>query len=91
MALKLRQTHGNIYLHVQMFAGLMYVAASICMWILRAWKIGQIEQIAAEQGKAPEEVAVVPIEPLTAALSATSRSKLAEVSVIRRLYQWKKV
>lgn len=91
MALKLRQDHGNIYLHAQVFVGLMYVSASICMWALRAWKIGQMEQIAAEQGKAVEEVDVVSIEPSTAALSAASRSKLAEVSVIRRLFQWKRV
>lgn len=50
-----------------------------------------MEQIAAEQGKAVEEVDVVSIEPSTAAVSAASRSKLAEVSVIRRLFQWKRV
>lgn len=91
MALKLRQNHGNIYLHAQIFAGSMYVAASICMWVLRAWKIVEIEQIAAEQGKVPEEVDVVSVEPATAALSASSRSKLVEVSVVRRLFQWKRV
>lgn len=91
MALKLRQHYGKIYLHAQVFAGFMYVAASLCMLALRAWKIGQLEQIAAEQGKALEEVPVVSIEPSTAALSASSRSKLVEVSVIRRLFQRKRI
>ena len=26
------------------------------MWFLRSWKIGQIQQIAAEQGKRPEDI-----------------------------------
>ena len=56
VALELRQANGNIYLHAQIFTGFMYVAAGLCMWFLRGWKIQQIKQITAEKGKRPNEM-----------------------------------
>ena len=53
VALELRQANGNTYLHAQIFTGFMYVAAGLCMWFLRGWKIHQIEQITTEEGKRP--------------------------------------
>lgn len=43
IALELKRPSGNIYLHAQIFTGFMYIAASICMWFLRAWKIHEVE------------------------------------------------
>ncbi|KAI4127804.1 MAG: hypothetical protein LQ338_003033 [Usnochroma carphineum] len=64
IALELRQRTGNIYLHAQVFAGLMYIiAGGVCMWFLRAWKIGQIESTAAAEGKSPAEVSGMSFEP----------------------------
>jgi MFS family permease len=42
IALELKRTTGNIYLHSQIFTGFMYIAASICLWFLRAWKINEV-------------------------------------------------
>ncbi|KAI6708459.1 hypothetical protein JHW43_009025 [Diplocarpon mali] len=42
IGLKLRRDRGNIYLHAQLFTGLMYLAAALCMWGLRAWKIQEL-------------------------------------------------
>ncbi|KAL8703387.1 MAG: hypothetical protein Q9201_003443 [Fulgogasparrea decipioides] len=61
IALELRQKTGNIYLHAQIFTGFMYIAAAICMWFLRAWKIGQIEIIAIVEGKSPAEVGAMAV------------------------------
>lgn len=77
--------------NAQIFAGLMYLAASACIWTLRVWKIGQIERIAAKQEKALQEVDIVFTDPSTAAFSSSPRSKLGEVSVINRLFQWIRV
>ncbi|KAF8533593.1 hypothetical protein BDD12DRAFT_864511 [Trichophaea hybrida] len=30
----------NEYLYTQIFARIMYIAATACMWLLRAWKVG---------------------------------------------------
>ncbi|KAL8854587.1 MAG: hypothetical protein Q9221_000622 [Calogaya cf. arnoldii] len=88
IALELRQQTGNIYLHAQIFTGLMYIAAAVCMWFLRAWKIGEIEKIAGANGKSPAEVSVVASEPV----EDTSRTiRQPSSSVLMRLFAWKKV
>ncbi|KAL4874336.1 major facilitator superfamily domain-containing protein [Aspergillus karnatakaensis] len=42
IALLLRDEGSNrhVYLHVQIFTGLMYIAAAVCLWLVRAWKVG---------------------------------------------------
>ncbi|KAB2571965.1 MFS transporter [Lasiodiplodia theobromae] len=40
--------HGN-YLGAQIFTGFMYIGAAVFLWLLRAWKIGEMEQLAAEK------------------------------------------
>ena len=52
LGLKLRQMHGDIYLHAQIFTGVMYICAAICLWLLRAWKVGELER--SEQEKKVE-------------------------------------
>ncbi|KAI4263692.1 MAG: hypothetical protein L6R42_001175 [Xanthoria sp. 1 TBL-2021] len=88
IALELRQQRGNIYLHAQIFTGLMYIAAALCMWFLRAWKIGEIERVAAAKWKSPAEVSVVDIEPAVIISQAVGQPSS---SVLRRLFAWKKV
>ncbi|KAI9756249.1 MAG: hypothetical protein M4579_003916 [Chaenotheca gracillima] len=51
IALQLRTTTGDIYLHAQIFTATMYVAAALCAWFLRAWKIGQIQNLQVENEK----------------------------------------
>ncbi|CAG8169723.1 unnamed protein product [Penicillium nalgiovense] len=46
IALQLRSHNaggGTSYLRVQIFTGFMYVGASICLWIVRGWKVGELE------------------------------------------------
>ncbi|KAJ5280977.1 hypothetical protein N7478_006349 [Penicillium angulare] len=62
IALELRRptsSGGTSYLHVQLFTGFMYVAGSICLWIVRGWKIGELQR--AEQ----KQQSAVRREPLT--------------------------
>lgn len=40
IALQLRRPDfENPYLYTQIFSGAMFIAASMCMWLLRAWKL----------------------------------------------------
>jgi MFS family permease len=52
LALRKTQYVNNVektsYLHPQVFAGMMYLAASICMLLLRVWKLGQEDEAAGE-------------------------------------------
>ncbi|KAJ5929429.1 hypothetical protein N7454_006379 [Penicillium verhagenii] len=47
IALELRRSTadgGTSYLHVQIFTGVMYIAASFCLWLVRGWKVGELER-----------------------------------------------
>jgi hypothetical protein len=35
--------HTGQYLGAQLFTGFMYLAAAICVWTLKVWKIGELE------------------------------------------------
>ena len=89
IALQLRQSTGKIYLHAQIFAGLMYVAAALCMWAVRAWKVSQIEQYVIEHEKSVSDKVAVPLE---AAMDVGPRSTVkAKSSIVKRLLAWQRV
>jgi hypothetical protein len=43
IALEIAQNTGK-YIGAQLFTGFMYIAAAICVWLLKAWKIGDNER-----------------------------------------------
>ncbi len=90
IALELRQKSGNIYLHAQIFTGSMYIAAGVCMWFLRVWKLEQIEQMAVEQKKRPEAIDATATEPLDNRTVTFARKRSCS-SVLSGLFKWKKV
>lgn len=85
IALELRQTSGSIYLHAQIFTGFMYTGAALCMWFLRAWKIGQLEEMAAQTHKAAESLDPVTEQPL--GLSHPE----SKSNFLRRMCMWRRV
>ena len=60
------------------------------MWFLRSWKIGQIQQIAAEQGKRPEDIDAASAEPV-GERAGSSVPKRSISNVLRRLFITKRV
>lgn len=47
IALELRRptaNGGTSYLHVQLFVGFIYIGASLCLWVVRSWKIQEVER-----------------------------------------------
>ena len=90
VALELRQRGGNIYLHAQIFTGFMYIGAGACMWLLRIWKIEQIEQIAAEQEKTSEDLAPASAEFIDDRVISLSE-KRSQGTLLKGVYKWKKV
>lgn len=82
IALELRQKTGNVYLHAQVFTGLMYITAAVFMLFLRVWKIGDIERVAAAQGRSLADINVVVAEPDHASKAMSE----PETSVLRRLF-----
>jgi MFS family permease len=35
----------NAYFHCQLFTGFGYIAAAVCLWIVRGWKVGELERM----------------------------------------------
>ena len=87
IALELSQSSGG-YLHAQIFTGLMYIAAAICMWFLRAWKIGQLEHLATER-EGPNITDPPQLEPEDN--PSHGLSQYMESNTFRRMIVWKRV
>lgn len=51
IGLGIRQASENDYLYVIIYTGVMYILAAVSGWFLRAWKIGELEMLAAEKGE----------------------------------------
>ncbi|KAH6678425.1 MFS transporter-like protein [Halenospora varia] len=56
IALELRTTTGDIYLHAQIFTGFMYIGAALCAWFLRAWKVKELEEMNLSKEKREQEI-----------------------------------
>ncbi len=90
IALQLRQATGNIYLHAQIYTGCMYFGAALCMWLLRAWKIGELEALAAQEEKALHSGSALDAQS-TDLQSEASTGTSRKSRFIVRLFAWKKV
>ncbi|KAJ5961928.1 hypothetical protein N7501_006869 [Penicillium viridicatum] len=93
---------GTSYLRVQLFTGFMYFGASLCLWVVRGWKVGELERVQGrgdsvqpgpltgthgENNKQDHPTAISP------ALEATGTNAplWAPVSLVRRMITLKKV
>lgn len=83
IALELRQKNGDVYLHAQLFTGFMYIAAALCMWLLRGWKVGDLETSAAQQEKG--------VKNADSSDGLKDDSTTAGTNFIRRMCTWKRV
>lgn len=58
IALWLRTDNGTNFLHAQIFTGSMYMAAAIALWLVRAWKISELQQVGADSNPVKREAAI---------------------------------
>jgi len=94
IGLELRTMSGDIYLHAQIFTGLMYIGAAVCMWFLRAWKIGEIERLATSKEKREEEIRdddVAPRDGPNLSRRVSKASVKSKVKAARGLWSWQRV
>jgi len=95
IALELRTTTGDTYLHAQVFTGFMYIGAAICLWFLRAWKINELDQTVADKEKREQEIRdddTVPKEsPATLRHVSKTASMKSRAKAARGLWTWRKV
>ena len=80
----------DTYLYAIVFTGLMYFIAGSFAWLLRAWKIGQLEMLAAEQGTTVDQVDAV--QQSVVLDRVTSKEVRAQRStLVYRLFAFKRV
>ena len=91
IGLALRQKEGNIYLHAQIFTGLMYIAGALCMVLLRAWKIGQIEATAIERSKSGSDATAASADGEKESLETSTALGTQRASHFGRMVKWRRV
>lgn len=102
LELRTRDAHGGIsYLHVQLFTGFVYIGASLCLWLVRGWKVGERERAQQRRETAAREAPLTQGEdekqdrPATIAsvstAGATDAQLWAPFSLVRRMVALKRV
>jgi MFS family permease len=61
IALKIVDNTGS-YLGTQLLVGIMFIAGALCLFVLRGWKIAEVNEIARMTNQAPEEFDRVKID-----------------------------
>lgn len=84
MALEIVDRSAAGYLGAQLFTGFMYIAAALCLGVVRVWKIGELERITTDA-----ENSKVVIEG-SSALDEGDRTAV-QSSFMKRCFAWKKV
>lgn len=95
IGLELRVETGDIYRHAQIFTGCMYLAASMCMWFLRAWKIQELEKLARtkeerERGVRNDDAVLGNRDELSRHVSRTA-SVMSKAKAAKGLWSWQRV
>ncbi|KAF2267064.1 MFS general substrate transporter [Lojkania enalia] len=94
IALEIVDFNGGNYTGAILFAGFMYVGAAFFVWLVRAWKIGDMEDKAREFRTSPENLDPVSDRPAEGAATAKS-SGVETVSkrsrFVKRAFMWAKV
>jgi hypothetical protein len=72
----------------------MYIGAALCMWFLRAWKIGELERITTTKEEREQELRnddMVPREQPDISRNQSKTSVKSRVEAARGLWSWQRV
>lgn len=85
IGLQIVASNGGSYTGAILFTGWMYIGAAVFLWLVRAWKIGEMEETAAAAGKDESEV-----DPIAAG-SDLPLVNFQRSSFIKRMIMWQRV
>ncbi|KAH9865393.1 hypothetical protein J1614_008976 [Plenodomus biglobosus] len=80
--------NGGSYTGAILFTGFMYVAAAVLLWLVRTWKIGELEEVAAAAGKAGGDVDAVASGTASTSMPVVGFKKSG---FMKRVFMWRKV
>lgn len=92
--MQLRTTSGDVYLHAQLFTGFMYIGAAVCMWFLRAWKIGELERVAITKAEREQELQDEDFVPRARPDMSRQQSRISarsKAQAAKGLWSWQRV
>lgn len=85
IALEITQ-HTDKYLGAQLFTGFMYIAAALCLWFLKVWKLGEMERVATVEHTSMDQV-----DAANTSSAMDVSDTWPKTSVVNRLLRWQKV
>lgn len=89
IGLELRKSTGDIYLDAQIFTGFMYIAAAMCLWFLRAWKVRELQEMMLSKEKKEEEIINDDASPRPGMSRHLSRTSVkSKVGAAKGLWPW---
>lgn len=102
IALELRRNGAKhwVYLPPELFTAVMFVAGALSLWIVRAWKVGEMEQRARwmrEQGSTRQDESVIAAENAVAGQYRVEKPSTNAVEIwapqvlLKNMFVWKKV
>jgi hypothetical protein len=86
IALELVSFNGNSYTGAILFTGFMYIGAAGLLWLVRTWKIGDLERKAAMKS-----AGVGHVDGVAAAHGGSSSQDVKVTPFLKRLFAWQKV
>jgi hypothetical protein len=69
----------------------MYLTAFICLWFLKAWKIGEMERLAELTGKIPDSIGPMTSNGAVNVLRDEEAGMKPRSNFIKRMLIWRKV
>ena len=88
IALEINTSTGS-YLGSQLFTGFMYIAGAVCLWLLKAWKVGDLERKATIEQRSKGNLDLSKTRKEEAV--DEEEQKRTKSSFLKRLVVWKKV
>lgn len=79
IALWLRTDNGTNLMHAQIFVGFMFMAACGCLWLVRAWKISELEKADTEDDSLNPEAQIRDNDPVPQESVARTASRVPSV------------
>jgi hypothetical protein len=71
--------NGGSYTGAILFTGWMYIGAAVCLWLVRAWKIGEVEEKEAAMAKSGTDEGI----PMSGSFQKSP--------FVKRMFMWRKV
>jgi hypothetical protein len=78
--------NGGSYTGAIIFTGWMYIGAAVCLWLVRAWKIGEIEEKEAANSKKGTNAVAAGIGKVREMPEGIQKSPF-----MKRMFMWRKV